>query len=93
MREENRLELIARTGNLMMQTLQLAPTNLSPSCRAILELLSSLGPMTPTEITKMVSFSSRTVRQALKNLLSQDLVRKMSVLTDARRRIYQTNLW
>lgn len=75
----------------MMKTSNSNAGHLSPSCEAILRLLASSGPMTPTEISKTVSFSSRTVREALKTLLARDLVHKLFVLTDARQRIYQAS--
>jgi DNA-binding MarR family transcriptional regulator len=75
----------------MMKTSNSNPRHLSPSCEAVLKLLTSSGPMTPTEISKVVSFSSRTVREALKTLLARELVHKLFVLADARQRIYQTS--
>ncbi|MHA2270631.1 MAG: ArsR family transcriptional regulator [Candidatus Hodarchaeales archaeon] len=75
----------------MMKTSSSNPRHLSPSCEVILGLLTSSGPMTPTEINKLVSFSSRTVREALKTLLARELVHKLFVLTDARQRIYQAS--
>ena len=66
--------------------------SLSPSSRAVFSLLISSGPMTPTDIVDSVGFASRTVRYALKDLLSRDLVAKKPFLHDMRRTVYQVKL-
>ncbi|MFQ5981347.1 MAG: hypothetical protein ACE5OZ_24665 [Candidatus Heimdallarchaeota archaeon] len=63
--------------------------SLSPSSKAVLGLLVSVGPMTPTEIVESVGFASRTVRYALKDLLARELVDKKPFLPDMRRTVYQ----
>ncbi|MFW9914645.1 MAG: MarR family transcriptional regulator [Candidatus Thorarchaeota archaeon] len=67
-------------------------TNLSPSSKAVLTLLASAGPLTPTEIVQSVGFASRTVRYALKDLLARDLVDKKPYLPDMRRTIYRVKI-
>ena len=62
---------------------------LSPSSKAVLNLLLDSGPLTPTEIVDNVGFASRTVRYALKDLLARELVDKKPFLPDMRRTLYQ----
>lgn len=66
--------------------------NLSPSSKAVLTLLVSTGPLTPTEIVQSVGFASRTVRYALKDLLARDLVDKKPFLPDMRRTVYRVKI-
>lgn len=57
---------------------------LSSSAQAILFLLQQEGDLTSSEIIKQMDFAARTIRYALKNLLSSNLVEKKSLLDDMR---------
>jgi DNA-binding MarR family transcriptional regulator len=60
-----------------------------PSALKIFGILKVSGPLTPKAISNKTTFSSRTVRYALKILLKLGLVRKLPNLHDARQFIYK----
>jgi DNA-binding MarR family transcriptional regulator len=60
-----------------------------PSAMKIFGILKDDGPLTPKAISNKTTFSSRTVRYALKILLKLGLVKKLPNLRDARQFIYK----
>ncbi|MFW9917054.1 MAG: MarR family transcriptional regulator [Candidatus Thorarchaeota archaeon] len=66
--------------------------SLPPSSRAVLEVLMFSGGMTPKDIMKSVRIAPRTVRAALKELLTRNLIHKIPYLQDMRHVVYQVNL-
>ncbi|WXG42641.1 MAG: helix-turn-helix domain-containing protein [Promethearchaeati archaeon SRVP18_Atabeyarchaeia-1] len=64
--------------------------DIPPSALKIFGILKISGPLTPKAISNRTTFSSRTVRYALKILLKLGLVRKLPNLHDARQFIYKT---
>ncbi len=61
---------------------------LPPSAREIYKILVDEGPMTTKEVLSRVNYASRTVRYALKKLISLGLVRKVPYLLDMRQSKY-----
>ena len=60
------------------------PYNLSPSAWAIISLLEKEGALSSSEIISQMDCAARTVRYALKSLLSKNLVKKKSLIHDMR---------
>jgi predicted transcriptional regulator len=63
--------------------------DIPPSALKIFDILQVNGPLTPKAISNKTTFSSRTVRYALKILLRLGLVKKLPNLRDARQFIYR----
>ncbi len=63
---------------------------LSPSAQEIYNILINIneGPLTTKEVLGRVKYASRTVRYALKRLISLGLVRKIPYLLDMRQSKY-----
>ncbi|MFX0195002.1 MAG: winged helix-turn-helix transcriptional regulator [Candidatus Hodarchaeota archaeon] len=61
---------------------------LPPSAQEIYNILINEGPMTTKEVLGRVNYASRTVRYALKRLISLGLVRKIPYLLDMRQSKY-----
>jgi len=61
---------------------------LPPSAQEIYQILIDEGPMTTKEVLSRVNYASRTVRYALKKLISLGLVRKVPYLLDMRQSKY-----
>ncbi len=61
---------------------------LSPSALEIYNILINEGPLTTKEVLGRVKYASRTVRYALKRLISLGLVRKIPYLLDMRQSKY-----
>lgn len=64
---------------------------LPPSAQEIYKILIIEGPMTTKEVLDRVNYASRTVRYALKKLISLELVRKVPYLLDMRQSKYMVN--
>ncbi|MFX0201233.1 MAG: winged helix-turn-helix domain-containing protein [Candidatus Hodarchaeota archaeon] len=64
---------------------------LPPSAQEIYQILIDEGPMTTKEVLNRVNYASRTVRYALKKLISLELVRKVPYLLDMRQSKYLVN--
>jgi DNA-binding MarR family transcriptional regulator len=64
--------------------------DIPPSARKVFRILQNSGPLTPKAISNQTTFSSRTVRYALKILLKLGLIKKLPNLEDARQFIYKT---
>jgi DNA-binding MarR family transcriptional regulator len=64
-------------------------SDIPPSAAKVLRILKNSGPLTPKDISGETTFSSRTVRYALKILLKLGLIRKLPNLRDARQFIYK----
>jgi DNA-binding MarR family transcriptional regulator len=63
--------------------------DIPPSAAKVFKILKNNGPLTPKAISGETTFSSRTVRYALKILLKLGLIRKLPNLRDARQFIYK----
>ncbi len=68
------------------------PFNLTRSSIVILDTLASDGPMYPQEIASRVGLAPRTVTLALRNLLKQDLCRKVANFQDMRKPMYHADI-
>lgn len=58
------------------------------SAKRIFEILTQDGPLTSGDIEKRCNYSDRTVRNALKKLISIGLVRKVANFTDMRTSLF-----
>ncbi|MFX0204574.1 MAG: winged helix-turn-helix domain-containing protein [Candidatus Hodarchaeota archaeon] len=65
--------------------------NLPPSSLKIYKILQSQNQMTFKEITSQTSYSTRTVRYALRDLSDAGLIGKIPDMTDLRRCYYSIN--
>ncbi|MFW9846882.1 MAG: MarR family transcriptional regulator [Candidatus Thorarchaeota archaeon] len=68
------------------------PMNLTRSSIVILDTLAETGPMYPQEIASRVGLAPRTVTLALRNLLKQNLCKKVANFKDMRKPLYHVDI-
>nr|WP_228842333.1 helix-turn-helix domain-containing protein [Halococcus agarilyticus] len=63
--------------------------DLGPSAKLVFRVLDYEGPLTQRELAELTLLSQRTVRKALRRLLSREVIDERLYVPDGRQRLYE----
>jgi len=76
--------------NINTEMITIESYSIPPSAKTIFVILSNEGPLTSGDIEKRCRYSDRTIRNALKRLISIGVVKKIANFSDMRTSLFHS---